>query len=626
VRVAFERSGGTLFYALPLAGTGYTNNDLITLVGGAQVRLRVRSGAIVALVVAAGGAGLTNNSVVGGTGGTGSGFSARIYTEAQILLDLVAMAATNVVWHYTTSPAYVAALKALGVEVQGTLSGQITYNDANTDLLSAAALGFDQQPVPVGFLLNRSRTFVAEWRPGARAYQVRAALTEVARNLNEIQYDDPNAGMISGNSVTPSYRGGCFDPETLAAWGRPNFVAELALAGVTQDSYNWTSIEANQGYLSTSSTWPANSLSFPGYADYIRHLKRGVIGLHEQVRAALGDRLYTINASSPYPKANSVAWMIGEWVDGITFETDSTAYSGASLGNRARFASLFVHIATARAAALASGVGKVVRVHLRPLRNDSTNTCTRADQVALLLRQYALCYALGATPTYPLDTFQFVWADGQDNDRFSAEPGDGFYALSQFVRASAELFDTEISLASLLLAYDVSQDSQTEATILDQGEAILRNGVPAGMYLLGESFQRDPVREARATRIVRCSTGAPVSQIAGTNAIDLGAFGTGNWPQLSAATLSGTYTDVVLVPKLWARGYLCHIVNFDAVTRAGLTLTVPRSAMPADRPSSAWWFEPGQLPRRLRMQMRGDSVRVNLPTLTVWGIVVLESA
>ncbi len=623
-RVAFERSGGTLLYALPLAGTGYTNNDLITLSGGASVRLRVRSGVIVALVIASGGSGLTNNSVVGGTGGTGSGFSARIYTEAQVLLDLAAMAATHAVWHYTTSPDYVAALRSVGVEVQGTLSGQITFNDASQGLLAAAAVGFDQRPVPVGFLLNRSRTFVAEWRKAAREYQVRGARAEVARNLAEVQYDDPHAGIISVNSVTPSYSGGCFDPETLAAWGRPGFLAQLQADGITQDAYNWTAVEANQGYVSTSSNWPANSLSFRDYAAYIAHLKRGVIGLHAEVKAALGDRLYTVNASDPFPKAQSVAWMLG-MADGITFETESSGYSGAAIGSPTRFSQLWVNIATSQAAALAAGIGKVTRVHLRPLLNDATNVCTRADQIALLLRQYALCYALGATPTYPYDTFQYPWAAGQDNDRFFAQPGDGFIPLSLCVRDNAALFDSARSFASLLLAYDVSQDSQTNATIMAQGETMLRNGIPGGMYLLGESFQRDSVREASALRIVRCSTGSPSSQVAGANAVDLGAFSTSNWAQFSAASLAGTYTDVALVPRLWDRGYLCHLVNFDSSARSGLTLSIPWSALPDIKRAAVWWIEPGQRPRRLREQARGTGLQVALPTLTVWGIVVVES-
>jgi len=632
MRVAFPRTTtgatfGVLWVEVTAGGSGYTNGAAVTFTGGggsgATGVMLVRGGVVFAVLITAVGDNYTSAPTPVFTAGGGSSAAGTAHLTT-LVSDLRAAFATDCVWHYLADSAFNASVVAAGIRLQGTLSGQITYDLGNTALLSAATLAFNGQPVPVGFLPKQSRTFGASWRAAYRTYQSTQLATVIASGVGAVQFDDPASDLLANRSVDPIYSGGPFDSETLAAFGQPGLVAAIQAQSVTQDSYNWTAVQANQQYVTESSNWNTTFNAWTGYAAFVSHLKAGVRALHSSIRSQAGSRLYTVNAYDPFPKDNSSAWILPS-ADGTLFETDPTTYSGASIGNAERYTRIWVNVKTCE------GAGTLCIPHLQPLQSSAsvnsgaTPTATRTARVSLLLKQTALCYALGARPTYPYDIFLLPWDATLGNERWFAKSSDGFVPLFQFVRDYPELFDNTVSRNALLLAYDTGQDSQTNANIMTQADTCLRNGVPATIYPLGAGYSRNPAAEAGALRVINCSglgTASPSTLTAAIpRIVELSSFGTSNWAAFSAGRLTGTLTDCFAIPRIGVDAYICHVVNFDSAAKTDLVLTVPWWALANLKRNRVTWYAPGAAPVELANTATDTGLRVTLPSMTDWGVL-----
>jgi hypothetical protein len=548
-----------------------------------------------------------------GTGAAGTGI------RWNPLADMAAMQATHLAWHYATDPSFVAQVLAAGIAVQATLSGMVFDSHLYPD---ACCTSMDGQRVPVGWLQGLGRSFGASYRPAYFTYQQDRIAPLLAMGVVGLQFDDPTSDISALHSLTGIGTGGSFDASTQAGFRGGTWQAELVAAGVTQQTYNW----ATQTFTGPAGNWSAryssaNPADFPARGEFIDHLWAGVMAFQRRMHASLGQRAYTVNAYDQGPRESSMGLLVGVGTGSMT-ETDTDRYSGAApVAFGERMTKLWVNARTPQ------GAGKGCALQLQALRNDMTYTSTRQARLALMRKQAALTYALGALPLYPFDVYLYPFNDAPgatvQNERFFAQQGDGFLPIYGLVARYGELFRDLNARHALLLACDVSIDGVSQATVQQWADTALRQGVPVGIYPMGPGIPRMPEVEAAALRLINCTPGSPhTDALSGPNVTTLAGTPISVWGRWTAATVSGG-TDVFALPRYSPRRMVTHVLNFDAAP-AALTLTLSRWAVP--RRGALWCVEPGQRPRRLTSRRTAAGFSVQLGTVTDWMLVVQDLA
>ena len=603
-------------------GSGYATAPTVSFTGGggsgATAVARIRGGAVQCVAVLTHGNGYTSAPTVVFTGGGGSSASATA-----IRLDPLAFAqaasATDLVWYYpggsyTMGNAFLAA----GISVQESINGLVDRIASP----SAAAVSWDGQPVPVAWLMPSERAFGASYRSGYLALK----RTEAAglTTATAAHYDDPAPDLSALRARDTSRTGGPFDAETLAGFN-PSYVSVMQGAGITQDVWNW----GTKAYATATGNWATNYATASNWSNFVAHLRRGIVAFHQALRASYPSvvRYVSGNTYDPMPRIDYSGYLVRAF-DLAMFENDADEWStrvveGTPSDYAQRFKRLWVNIKTV------TGCGVDCMPHLQPMRNDETYTSTRAQRIAVLLQQYALAYALGGRPLYPCDTYLEPWTAGQ-NERWFAEAGDGFIPLNNMVKDYPFLFDGTTDHGALLLACDVETNDNravNSSGILGWADACLRNAVPAILYPLNGGYARRTDLEAQAIRVVDCSTPSTVTGALSTlpNYRTLANQPVTSWSQWSAAKLTGTFTDVFVIPRVKDGATVLHIVNMDGATRAGLTLSVQQWALPNRQLSRVRWFEPGQAVQELSAAAGTTGLTLTLPTLSVWAVILIEA-
>ncbi len=603
-------------------GSGYATAPTVSFTGGggsgATAVARIRGGVVQCVAVLTHGNGYTSAPTVVFTGGGGSSASATA-----IRLDPLAFAqaasATDLVWYYpggsyTMGNAFLAA----GISVQESINGLVDRIASP----SAAAVSWDGQPVPVAWLMPSERAFGASYRSGYLALK----RTEAAglTTATAAHYDDPAPDLSALRARDTSRTGGPFDAETLAGFN-PSYVSVMQGAGITQDVWNWST----KAYATATGNWATNYATASNWSNFVAHLRRGIVAFHQALRASYPSvvRYVSGNTYDPMPRIDYSGYLVRAF-DLAMFENDADEWStrvveGTPSDYAQRFTRLWVNIKTV------TGCGVDCMPHLQPMRNDETYTSTRAQRIAVLLQQYALAYALGGRPLYPCDTYLEPWTAGQ-NERWFAEAGDGFIPLNNMVKDYPFLFEGTADSGALLLACDVETNDNRAVNaggILGWADMCLRNAVPAILYPLNGGYARRGDLEERALRIVDCSTPSPVTAaLSGlANYRTIANQPVTSWSQWSAARLTGTFTDVFVIPRTKTGSTILHVVNMDGVSRAGLSLMVQPWALPSLRLSRVRWYEPGQPPVDLSTVVGPTGLRVALPTVSLWGIIEVVS-
>ncbi len=601
-------------------GSGYSSAPTVGFTGGggsgATAVARIRGGVVRSIAVLTHGSGYTSAPTVTFTGGGGTGAAATAI-RVDPLPFAQAASSTDLVWYYPGgSPTMGNAFLAAGISVQESINGLVDRIASP----SAAAVSWDGQPVPVAWLMPSERAFGASYRAGYLALK-RAEAAAIAGTA--AHYDDPAPDLSALRARDTSRTGGPFDAETLAGFS-PGYVGVLQGFGITQDSWDWTA----KNWATTSGNWATNYASGPNWAAFLAHLRRGIVAFHEALRPsyARSVRYVSGNTYDPMPRIDYSGYIVRAFDVGM-FETDADQWStrvveGTPADYGQRFSRLWVNIKTV------TGAGADCMPHLQPMRDDETYASTRAQRITVMLQQYALSWALGGRPLYPCDTYLEPWTAGQ-NERWFAEATDGFIPMNTMVRDYPDLFDGTRDHGALLLACDVETNDNRAVSasgLLGWADVCLRNSVPAILYPLNAGYQRRRDLEARALRVVDCSTPSPVTAALSTlpNYRTLAQQPFAGWTQFSAASLAGTFTDVFAIPRIRDDGLVVHVVNMDGTALSGLTLTLRWWALPTYRRTRIRWFEPGAAPVAIAGVPSDQGLVFTLPTVTVWGCIRVE--
>lgn len=603
-------------------GSGYLAAPTVSFTGGggsgATAVARVRGGVVQCVAVLTHGSGYTSAPTVVFTPVSGGSGASATAIRLDPLSYAQAAYSTDLVWYYPGgNTAMGNAFLAAGISVQETINGFVD-RIANP---TAAALSWDGQPVPVAWLMPSERAFGASYRAGYLALKRSEA---AALGGTAAHYDDPAPDLSATRARDTSRTGGPFDAETLAGFN-PSYVSVLQGAGITQDVWNWSS----KAYATATGNWATNYNTGPNWASFMAHLRAGGVAFHRALRDAYPSAMRYVsgNTYDPMPRIDYSGYLVRAFDVGM-FETDADTWStrvveGTPVDYAQRYTRLWINIKTV------TGTGAGCMPHLQPMRNDETYTSTRAQRIAVLLQQYALSWALGGRPLYPCDTYLEPWTAGQ-NERWFAEPTDGFIPLAAMPRDYPFLFDGTSDNGALLLACDVETNDNravNSSGIFAWAEVCLRNAVPAVIYPLNGGYSRNLTAEAAAFRIIDTSTPSPVTAALSTlpNYRTIAQQPTTTWAQWSAARLSGTFTDVFVIPRTKANATVLHIVNMDGVTRAGLSLAVQQWALPNRQVSRVRWFEPGLAPQELSSVVNPTGLSLSLPTLSTWAVVFIEA-
>lgn len=603
----------------------YSGVPTVTVTGpglsGVQAVARMRGNGVRSIAVLQHGQGSTGAVTVSFSGGgetvpaTATAFRIDPLSYAQ------AASATDLVWYYPGgAPAMGNAFLAAGISVQETINGLVDRVASPT----AAATSWDGQPVPVAWLMPSERAFGASRRAGYLA--LKRAEAAALTSGTAAHFDDPVPDLSALRARDTSRTGGPFDSETLAGFN-PNYVSVMQgpPASITQDVWNW----AIKDWATTTSNWSTNYNTEASWNSFMAHLRAGGVAFHEALRDAYPSAIRYIsgNVYNPLFRRDYNGYLVRAFSVGM-HETDADAWTtrvaeGTPLDYAQRYTLLWCNGKTV------TGGGADWAPHLQPMRNDETYSSTRPQQVTVLLQQYALCWALGGRPLYPCDTYCEPTAAGQQ-ERWFAEPGDGFLTMNTFVATYTFLFDGTVDNGALALLCDVETNDNRAVTsngILGWAEMCLRNAVPAIMYPLNGGYPRRTDLEAQAIRVIDCSTPSAVTGALSTlpNYRTLAQQPVSSWAQWSVAKLTGTFTDVFVIPRTKPGATVLHIVNMDGVTRAGLTLRVQQWALPSREVSRVRWFEPGLAPQELSAAAGPTGLLLTLPTLSVWAVILIES-
>jgi hypothetical protein len=537
---------------------------------------------------------------------------------------------SDIVWCYSTDAPFIAGFTSQGMRYQGTISSNISYVTPSVpDPLAVAKseISIAGHVSPIPWLAQFGIANASAHSSAYKAQQTQQINAFKALGITSVHHDD---GEMQRWSTGYTWAGGDWGPEALASFGVPDYRNQVLAAGVTAPAFPWDAVpvtdrrfpaDSNSAYTMTArwgGEWTAPTGAWPLRAEWKAHQSNAVLTYHRELKAVIGAGAYTSNMYDPRPTEFSLGQL--REVDGALFETDPPA--GSEKWDR-----ICMNIKSVQ------GLGRLCLPHLQPMAQGPAVSPqpTRLELVSVLRQQMAMVYALGAVPTYPLDVYRIGWGLTNDNDRFWGKLSE-FGDITQFVAANQSLFNDVVTPGRVLLAFDLDfvHGSSQIALWRSWCDAMLRAGVSFGFYLLGGvAGVRRPEVEASAVAIIKAHADtAAFTGLPAHKTFTLAQMPTSRWVDWSMARLTGTFTNVFVVPRRIGRSLIVHVCNFDmsggaTLARAGLSLELlpPCIIGPVQ---SVTVFRPGQAPVVPAVTATTRGLAFALPSILEWAVIRVE--
>ncbi len=538
-------------------------------------------------------------------------FSTR-WARENALETIQAFKANRIVWVYTTSADFVAAVHEAGATIQGAINSVTRTED-----LSAYAIDLDGTKLVAPWMVTFNPENPVKWgccnQPAYREATIEQAKRTLDAGVDWMQFDDWSL-LVSCHS----WGGGCMCDRCMESFREylatqpAEKLAELGIASV--DGFDYRRFLAEEHGIADAATYKTKRGSIPTTDSFVDWQRRSVRSWFEHLRSVMDEhagRYVPLSINSNLQNPAQDRNFIADLVDFFLGETWSSDL--ADLGICARSA---------------EGLG--TRQIVSPFPHNVADT-----RVAM-----AATYALGEFYLVPWD----VWM-GPEKDRHfgtTEEYGD----LYHFVRDNAELFDDfeNPGMVGVVVNTDRYNQTRTQSIV----RRLLQAQVPFSLVMTGRKYYDlplDPGRLAKFSLLIRLDeldTFAPADwEVLDEVSDEVAVLSTREATESVLRRLSPIEVwgpeGIYAVPRLTAdpdsRVLACHILNRiqagdgeAVVPLRHLSIGLRGPAVLGPRIDSATWHAPGRDPQPIEVDELPGLFRLVIPEVAEWGIAQVAFA
>jgi hypothetical protein len=521
-------------------------------------------------------------------------------------------------------------LHRMGVQYTGSV-GMVTefgqFMDACPEWEQAICLGVKGERLRVPWLWDHShQDHPAYWfctnDPRYRRYLRDQVVLAARGGVDGVHIDDHLGASATG------WLGGCFCDDCVAGFRtylREHVpAARRAEAGVGDpETFNYRDfarrwLEAHPG----QKMW-----DLPLWDDYRTYQYRAAEGFMGELRA-LAERtaghqlIFSANAGLPD---------VGQMTDyrvltQFTAEVGQGAERGLEEGNVNAVVAYKVAAALGRPlAATASGQDwAFIKANGRPELVRAWIANAYAFGQYLMTPHHQWCY------TEQLGTH---WYDG---------PAEEYGPIYRFIREHPALFDNEASAAQVAVLFSTGAARRGEDVSPEVARYLLKEQVPFDMVVAGDEWVPARLTWAQVRRYGKVIAGADLHLDATQQRVvdrlqREGRLVTWNGPE-AGAVLPASWVSTTAETPVWAvlrreangKSAVCHLLNRDYDAAADrvrptgpFTLTIAPEAI-GSKLSKAVLYVPGTEPQPLRAGRDGRGLTIEVPSVGLWGVVLLE--